>query len=164
MKNKDAEKLFNLAYSDSMTRTYNRNAYEEQLEKLRRKSTRLNNITIMTAEFNGLKGINDTYGHRIGDEAIKAAASCIKRTVGAKADIYRVGDNEFICIAEKDILSYISELRDLVSFENIEKVYPFFLSIGYERYDGKKHKTIDDIIIAADKRLCEDKKNKRKAR
>lgn len=164
MKSKDAEKLFALAYTDSMTGANNRTAYDEELEKLRRKSTRLNNITVMIASLNGLKNINSTYGQRTGDEAVKAAASCIMRTVGTKADVYRIDGDVFVCIAEKDVLSYVSELRDLVSFEAKEKIYPFSLSIGYERFDGKKHKSIDELIIAADKRMCNDKKKERKMR
>ena len=51
-------------------------------------------------------------------------ADCIVKTIGIKADIYRIGGDEFVCIAERDISSYISELRDLISFEGKEKMYP----------------------------------------
>ena len=46
-----------------------------------------------------------TYGHRTGDDAIKTVADCIVKTIGIKADIYRIGGDEFICIAERDISS-----------------------------------------------------------
>ncbi len=164
MKSKDAEKLFTLAYTDSMTGVYNRTAYDEQLEKLRKKTARLDKMTVMVANVQGLKAVNDTYGHRTGDEFIKAVASCIVRTVGTKADVYRVDGDEFICIAERDILSYIAELRDLISFEAREKVYPFSLSIGYERFDSKKHKNIDDLLLGADKRMLKDKQKSKKTR
>ena len=74
--------------------------------------------------------IKDIFGNRMSDDAIKSLANCLTRTVGAKADVYRVNENEFICIAERDILSYISELRDLVSFENSTIMANFAISDG----------------------------------
>lgn len=116
MRNKETEKLFKLAYTDAMTGVYNRNAYEEKLEKLNKANARLDNIMVVIVDLDRLKCINDTYGHRTGDDAIKTVADCIVRTVGKKADIYRIGGDEFVCIAERDISSYIAELRDLISF------------------------------------------------
>lgn len=116
MRNKETEKLFKLAYTDAMTGVYNRNAYEEKLEKLNKVNARLDNIMVVIVDLDKLKCINDTYGHRTGDDAIKTVADCILKTVGKKADIYRIGGDEFVCIAERDISSYIAELRDLVSF------------------------------------------------
>ena len=107
-----------------------------------------------------LKNINDTYGHRTGDDAIKTVADCILKTVGKKADIYRIGGDEFVCIAERDISSYIAELRDLISFVGKEKLYPLSVSLGYSRFDTRKDKSIDDLIKHCDKKLYDAKKRK----
>lgn len=50
MKTKIIDKLFTLAYTDSMTETHNRNAYEEQLKKLRRDNANLKNITVVVID------------------------------------------------------------------------------------------------------------------
>lgn len=160
MRNKETEKLFNLAYTDAMTGVYNRAAYEEKVAKLRKSNARLNNIMIVIAEVSNIENIKDTFGNRMYEDAVKSLASCLTRTVGAKADVYRVNENEFICIAERDILSYISELRDLVSFENREKIYPFSVSLGYALFNPKKQKTIDDLIFYSDKKMNDIKNRK----
>ena len=95
MRNKETEKLFKLAYTDAMTGVYNRNAYEEKLEKLNKANARLDNIMVVIVDLDKLKCINDTYGQRTGDDAIKTVADCILKTVGKKADIYRIGGDEF---------------------------------------------------------------------
>lgn len=116
MKNKITDKLFNLAYTDSMTELANRNAYEEHLKKLRRDNANLQNITVVVVDINGLKQINDSFGHHTGDEAIKTIADILKDTIGKKADVYRIGGDEFVCISENNPFPYIAQFRDTVSF------------------------------------------------
>lgn len=155
MRNKESEKLFNLAYIDAMTGAYKRAAYEERLAKLRKSNARLDNIMVVIAEIDERYMINDIYGKMMGDDAIKTMANCLKRTVGTKADIYRIGVDYFVCIAEREIFSYVSELKDLVSFENREKIYPFSVTLGYSLFNPQKHKTIDDLIMYCDKKLTD---------
>ena len=57
MRNKETEKLFRLAYTDAMTGLYNRNAYEEKLEKLNRANARLDNIMVVIVDINRMKFI-----------------------------------------------------------------------------------------------------------
>ena len=71
MKNKMTEKLFELAYTDSMTEVQNRNAYEERLKKLRKPNANISRITVVVVDVNGLKEINDSYGHFCGDDALQ---------------------------------------------------------------------------------------------
>ena len=155
MRNKGTEKLFDLAYTDAITGVYNRAAYEERLAKLRKSNARLDNIMVVIAEIDERYMIDEVYGKISGDDAIKSMASCLKRTVGTKANIYRIGVDYFVCIAEREIFSYVSELKDLVSFENREKIYPFSVSLGYSLFNPKKHKTIDDLILHCDKKLLD---------
>ena len=91
MKNKITDKLFELAYTDSMTEVQNRNAYEEKLKKLRKPSSNISRITVIVIDINGMKEINDSYGHFSGDDAIKTVARALKDTLGTKADIFRIG-------------------------------------------------------------------------
>jgi len=161
MKNKITDKLFNLAYTDSMTELANRNAYEEHLKKLRKSNANLQNITVVVVDINGLKQINDGFGHHTGDEAIKTVAEILKDTIGKKADVYRIGGDEFVCISENNPFPYISQFRDTVSFANRDKIYKLSVSVGYASYNDKHNKTIDDIIKYADERMYKDKKKQR---
>lgn len=160
MRNKETEKLFNLAYTDSITGVYNRAAYEERLAKLRKNNARLENVMVVFVEYDEHFDVDEFYGKVIGDEALRAMADCLKRTVGKKADIYRLWNAYFVCIAEREIFSYVSELKDLIKFESREKIYPFSANYGYAQFNSKKHKTIDDLLLHCDQKLIEAKKRK----
>ena len=99
--------------------------------------------------------------HFCGDDAIKTGAKALRETIGAKADIYRIGGDEFVCISESNILPYISQFTDIVSFLNNEKVYKLSVSVGYSPYTEKYSKTIDDMIRYADEKMYKDKKRKK---
>ena len=157
MRNKESEKLFKLAYTDAMTGLYNRAAYEERLAKLRKSTARLDNIMVVVAEIDDLFTIDDIAGKMVGDNVVKAMANTLTRTIGKKADIYQLGGYYFVCIAEREIFSYVSEFKDLLSFENRDRLYPFSVNLGYSSFNPKKHKTIDDLVLDCDKKLMEHK-------
>ena len=161
MKNKITDKLFELAYTDSMTEVQNRNAYEEKLKKLRKPSSNISRITVIAFDINGMKEINDSYGHFSGDDAIKTVARALKDTLGTKADIFRIGGDEFVCISESNVLPYISQFKDTISFIDHEKLYKLAVSIGYSKYHEKYTKSIDDIICRADEKMYKAKKDKK---
>lgn len=161
MKNKITDKLFELAYTDSMTELQNRNAYEERLKKLRKPSSNISRITVVVIDINGMKEINDSYGHFSGDDAIKTVARALTDTLGTKADIYRIGGDEFVCISESNVLPYIAQFKDAISFIDREKLYKLAVSIGYSKYHEKYTKSIDDIICRADEKMYKAKKDKK---
>ena len=161
MKNKITDKIFEIAYTDSMTEAQNRNAYEERLKKLRKPHANLSRITVIVIDINGLKKINDYFGHFCGDDVIKTVAKALRETIGTKADIYRIGGDEFVCISESNVLSYISQFRDAISFINRDKLYELSVSVGYALYNEKYGKTIDDMIRYADEKMYKDKKRKK---
>lgn len=157
MKNKATEKLFNIVYMDSLTETYNRISYDERLKKLRRDRTVLNNMTIVVIDIYDLQQIISTYGLHTGDEAVCFVANTIKKTIGEQADIYRVSEQEFVCIASKNILSCIAQFMDFMSFENKDRCYKVYVAVGYEVYNNRRHKSIDDLL-----KSCESKMRKEK--
>ena len=108
-----------------------------------------------------MKEINDSYGHFCGDDAIKTVAKALRDTIGLKADIFRIGGDEFVCISESNVLPYISQFKDTIYFINNEKLYNLSVSIGYSKYHEKYTKSIDDIICRADKKMYMAKKDKK---
>ena len=85
----------------------------------------------------------------------------MRETIGEKADIYRIGGDEFVCISESNILPYISQFKDTISFINRDKPYALSVSVGYAPYNEKYSKTIDDMIRYADEKMYKDKKRKK---
>ena len=88
------------AYVDGLTGLGNRTAYEDQVKQLDEEIKEGNILfSIAVFDLNGLKEINDTYGHGKGDEVIRKAAHLI-RTSFPDGKAYRIGGDEFIVILE----------------------------------------------------------------
>lgn len=159
MKNKISEKIFNLVYTDSLTETLNRVSYDERLKKLRSKRTVYDNMTVAVVNLYELKQIISAYGLHTGDETVRFVADTLKKTIGEQADIFRVSDNEFVCIADKNILSFISQFMDFMSFENKDRCLKVRVAVGYGMYNSKKHQSIDDLIKYCEMKMCRDIKS-----
>jgi diguanylate cyclase (GGDEF)-like protein len=103
------------AYVDGLTGLGNRAAYEEHVERLDdaiKEGTAKFSVAIF--DLNGLKEINDRYGHEKGDEAIISAASVLKQ-VFQNGVHYRIGGDEFLVISEgadSDMLPELDEVRE----------------------------------------------------
>ena len=100
-----------ISNTDALTGLLNRRSYE---------ASRIitgpgdDNYTYMSIDINGLKVVNDTLGHAAGDELIKGAADCLRRSLGAYGNIYRIGGDEFAAIiyATNDELNRITKDLD----------------------------------------------------
>lgn len=158
MKNKITEKIFNIVYTDSLTETYNRTSYDDRLKKLRKPRAILDNITLAVICVDSVKELKDSFGQHTADEAIKSVADTLKKTLGEQADIFRINDDTFVCIADKNILSYVSQFMDYMSFENRDRTIKINTSVGYGMFDKKHHKTIDDLIRHCEKKMSKAKK------
>lgn len=87
---KDRDKLY---YKDRLTGLYNKNFFEEELSRLDTK--RQLPISLIMGDINGLKLINDAFGHGMGDEALKRAAEIMTGSFRDEDIISRVGGDEF---------------------------------------------------------------------
>lgn len=91
---KMVEQLEYFSWVDGLTGTYNRNKYNERLEGFRNQPPK--SLGIAFVDINGLKTINDSYGHERGDDIIRKTAQHIKSIF--TDDVYRVGGDEFIIL------------------------------------------------------------------
>ena len=89
------EQLQYLSYRDTLTELYNRNQYMKVMASCAR--TPLEQVGAAYLDLNGLKEINDSYGHEAGDRMIRRAAQVLMRHFPEQA--YRVGGDEFVLIA-----------------------------------------------------------------
>jgi len=92
----DNLKIRELSYYDSLTGLYNRRFFEVELERL--DSKRQLPISILMADLNGLKIINDSYGHKMGDQMLKKAAEILKSSLREEDILARQGGDEFIIL------------------------------------------------------------------
>jgi diguanylate cyclase (GGDEF)-like protein/PAS domain S-box-containing protein len=90
------ERLEQLSFHDSLTGLYNRSFFEEELLRLDRE--RLLPLSIILCDINGLKLINDTLGHRKGDELLARAAAILKQNSRSEDIVCRWAGDEFVIL------------------------------------------------------------------
>lgn len=107
------EEIRYMSFHDSLTGLYNRAFFEEELARLN--SGRHLPLSIIIGDVNGLKLINDAFGHATGDRLIQAAASAIRGTCRADDITARIGGDEFGILLpeteEKAALEIASRIR-----------------------------------------------------
>lgn len=105
------EKLYELSFCDRLTKVGNRHAYVNFMNRIEgRKDLSLG---IIFADINGLKNVNDKFGHEQGDKMIKAVAEILKKNFGKH--IYRIGGDEFVVfckgVGQREFDCYVKKLK-----------------------------------------------------
>ena len=90
------EKIRYISFHDVLTGLYNRAFFEEEMQRL--ETGRQLPISILMADLNGLKLVNDTYGHEAGDEMLKTVAGIIKKSCREEDIVARWGGDEFVIL------------------------------------------------------------------
>ncbi len=163
--------LHNLSLLDDLTGLYNRRGFfalAEQQMRLARRETK--NIVVVIADLDGLKLINDSLGHVVGDMALKDASSALKETFRESDIIGRIGGDEFAVSMIEELPAgndvVIARLRKALKefSEQADRPFILSLSIGIARCEPESVCSIDDLLREADKLMYEDKSSKKKPR
>lgn len=155
------EKLFNASKEDGLTKAYNKSAILEILEHMVAKKQAP--FTILMFDIDHFKRINDTYGHVVGDQCIKALAQSAKDHLRKVDCLGRYGGDEFIIILPgipAEGAKLVAErLREQVSMACNPRIT---VSIGIASYaaDGT---TVTELISKADQGLYRSKRRGRNA-
>lgn len=138
---------------DALTMLLNRGCYETNIERLRSKAI------LLFFDVNKFKKVNDTYGHDVGDLALKNIALRIKKTYGKYGKCYRIGGDEF-CVILNHHLEEVDKLKEsfFTSIEEMRKKDPRMpsISLGYATYDSSL--PIEQVIKEADADMYQNKK------
>jgi diguanylate cyclase (GGDEF)-like protein/PAS domain S-box-containing protein len=144
------QKLEYLSYHDQLTGLYNRRFLIEELKRLDVK--RNYPLTIVMADVNGLKLINDSFGHSMGDELLIKTAEAIKKGCRADDIIARIGGDEFVILLpktnESDTEKIVNRIKSICSNERVASI-ELSISFGWE---AKLHEEedINDIYKKAE--------------
>lgn len=109
-----------LSMFDELTGLPNRRAFEKKMDEIEAIADQLEDAIFIMLDVNGLKMVNDQYGHAAGDDLIAAAAKVISQTYGQDCSCFRIGGDEFAVIMEQ-IITPISTY-DRIFNENIDKI------------------------------------------
>lgn len=133
---------------DSVTGLFNRNAFEKFINS----ENMPIKYTLIIADIDGLKFINDAFGHLKGDEAIDFVGSQFEEVFQIDSTIYRIGGDEFAVIStevnEKSIIERITTIRNDITKINKNSDIQLGVSVGYETVTSKKTLFSDAFIYA----------------
>ena len=150
--------ILELSKKDGLTGVLNREAYYAETRRDYKDIT-----AIVSLDMNGLKTINDTFGHAEGDEALITLALCFAKAARARQSVYRMGGDEFIIVCRKtsegDVKALVNRINEYVSRTK------YSCSIGYSYHDEGTIK-LEDLLKESDKKMysckAEHYKNKTK--
>ncbi len=147
------ERLRHMSYHDLLTDLYNRRFFEEELKKLDSKENLP--LTVVMADINGLKLVNDSFGHAAGDQLLKKVAETIKTSCRAHDVIARLGGDEFVIILPKtnsvETQQFINRMKERISKERADNIE---LSVSFG-YDSKvsEQQSIANILASAENHM-----------
>ncbi|MBI2494976.1 MAG: diguanylate cyclase response regulator, partial [Candidatus Omnitrophica bacterium] len=161
--------LQGLSLVDELTRLYNRRGFlnlAAQHLKLAQRTKR--GLSLAFIDLDGLKHINDTFGHHEGDRALVETAEILKRTFRSSDIMARIGGDEFAILAieaqEDSGGRLASRLQDKVREHNAQqqRSHELSLSMGIAHLDPQSPSSVEGLMTRADQALYEHKRSKQK--
>jgi diguanylate cyclase (GGDEF)-like protein len=159
------KQLADMAIKDAMTGLLNRRGIFEYLDLVLEDAQVTGKcIGVVYSDIDGLKSINDAYGHQAGDAAINAISNVLFEVFSPYGEVARVGGDEFICILTKHeedgyIESLFQQVIASLQVYNAKNLEPFQLSVsmGFARWDPTGHQTMNQVLNESDKALYRNK-------
>ena len=167
LRDNERERLQKLACRDQMTGLMNRGMCTRRFQELRASGE---DFVILNMDLNGLKAVNDNYGHLTGDEYIRIFAETATKALGGNNDLYRVGGDEFLYIStemtEDDLYRKAGLIKKLEKIIQRENGIDFSIDASYGIAGSRESgfKDPEDVYKIADKRMYEMKKSQKKER
>ena len=166
--------LEGISKSDELTGIANRRGFLSEAQEMFTKAVKDNSrpkyVLVGYADVDGLKGVNDTFGHDEGDSLITACANAIKEAVGEKGVIGRLGGDEFAAMLfaqDEGAGEALQKSIEKVTAEyNAKSRKPYLLSFSFGTFlfpfaDDLK---IMELLESADKQMYSIKENHRAGR
>lgn len=165
------QRLADLALRDDLTGLYNRRGVMALGEYQRRQCLRSGRtLVVVEVDLDGLKTINDTWGHQAGDQAIAGTAAILRCTFRESDIVGRVGGDEFLAVAVDADAAAVhrvqKRLTQALQAHNLRKTTPFQLSfsVGASVLIPPSAPTLSDLIARADSELYRAKRADRPVR
>jgi diguanylate cyclase (GGDEF)-like protein/PAS domain S-box-containing protein len=164
---KQSAELERLTLADDLTGLCNRRGLaafgEQALYRARREGTM---VALLYLDLDGLKKINDTYGHGEGDSSLRALAGVIRGTIRESDIAARIGGDEFCILLFDDAGASVDHvakrIRDAAAAarETYSLATALSISIGTLRVEARTPGSIDELLSEADKSMYAEKVSK----
>ncbi|MCX7656095.1 MAG: GGDEF domain-containing protein [Treponemataceae bacterium] len=157
-------KLHNLSVIDELTGLYNRRGFIIESQKvLNLKKRNARSCVLFFFDVNGLKRINDHYGHTEGDITIKSLATVLHKTFRSTDILGRWGGDELVALAidcsVEELPSIQKRLHENLEAINkkVQKPYTISFCYGVAATNGETPISLQELIDRADKNLYDEK-------
>lgn len=152
--------LSHLAYADGLTNLPNRAKADKILDEL---NSATDDYCIVSIDLNGLKDVNDKFGHPTGDRYIKDFSKVLANSFAEEGVCARIGGDEFIVVlrdaASKDIAGMISRMNSALNVMNaLYTEYKRSVATGTAFRHEFKECTSHEVYLLADQRMYEAKR------
>ncbi|MFP4020583.1 MAG: PAS domain S-box protein [Halanaerobium sp.] len=151
------EEIKYLLYRDSLTGLYNRRFFEEEVRRL--DTSKQLPISIITGDLNGLKIINDTYGHKKGDQMLIKTAGILKKVLRSEDILARHGGDEFTILlpqtANDQAEKIVERIKEEAKKTTIAAI-PISIGLGTAA-KTESSQNIWDILQQADNNMYKNK-------
>ncbi len=150
-----------LGKHDALTKLYNRSFYIDEINRLERSQQRP--VSCIFIDLNGLKNINDQFGHDAGDQQLRRMGQMLNQLIlNTQYSASRIGGDEFVLLLpnadETSLQSCLSSLQELLHVDNqFYSNHPISLSIGHA--SSLKDERIEDTMKRADAVMYQKKKD-----
>ena len=150
-----------LASSDPLTGALNRRYLLTQLASMRAEFVRAERISsLVLMDVDGLKAINDSFGHKVGDAVLESLATIVRERIRGSDALFRIGGDEFVLILgdakASSALKVANDVRQLIREQAPQELPDFAISFGICCVDDSS--SADDWLERADEALYETKK------
>ncbi|MDZ8135320.1 MAG: sensor domain-containing diguanylate cyclase [Nostoc sp. DedQUE04] len=158
-----------LSLTDELTGLHNRRAFLLMAAQQLKIAHRMKVFCwVMFIDLDGLKQINDTLGHDMGDALIIDAGRLLKQSFRSSDIVARLGGDEFIVFISsyfKDADTIQARLQTNIANFNQQqnRSYKLSMSIGIERYSPESNMSLEQLIARSDKLMYAQKRLKRQS-
>ena len=162
-----AEKIDAMYKMDPLTGLYNRIGFNNAFESIKNDKSKFGQpITVLMSDLDGLKYINDNFGHDEGDNAIATAAKALLTECPADSLCVRFGGDELfaVIVGECDVKQIIGKIQEYLDSYNATsgKEYKVMSSLGSNTTVLDENFDIKDTLRNADEQMYEIKNERRK--
>ncbi len=162
------EELKSMTLQDSLTNVCNRRGFFSQAGQLLQIAVRQNcGLAMMFVDLDGLKAINDQFGHMAGDQALIDTAEIMVQSSRKSDVVARIGGDEFVLLCLDNRANTASVVRrrleTILRRFNMKQVRPYeiVLSIGVARQKVGQSLSIEKLLLDSDQSMYQHKRSKR---
>jgi diguanylate cyclase (GGDEF)-like protein len=170
-RNRMRVEMLSTAWEDELTGLSNRRGFQALTAQLIRSANRMNKgVFLVFVDLDGMKQVNDVFGHKQGDQMLKDAAAILTKVFRDSDVVARIGGDEFAVfgIEHNEEMTSVSIARLKKTVREFcakgDKPYVLSLSVGLARVKPCHNGCMDGLLAAADAKMYEDKRSKNNSR